>query len=168
MSALVMARLVCVPATCCWRLVSRKGRTRRSAPTSLARKRTSALRAWFNLVWVRPMCRPSASNRVAAFSRCVRRPEGRATRLVRSLSSQLLRLPQRHARARRFRDETALLIGDAALREADRLPALHHAPFGDEQAGPHRPQEIDLQLQRREALAVLERARIGESHRRIR
>src|SRR4051812_33990776 len=79
----------------------------------------------------------------------------------------LLRLAQREAGARRLRDQATLLVGDAALRQTDGAAALNDASFRDERAGPERAEEVDLQLERREAFALRERARIGEAHRRI-
>src|ERR1044072_5143678 len=47
---------------------------------------------------------------------------------------------QRHQRARGVRDEVALLVAHVALREADRLAALHHARFGAQLGVPDRLQ----------------------------
>src|SRR5918997_36804 len=73
--------------------------------------------------------------------------------------------PQRHAGARRARDEPALVVEHVALGEADRPTAADHASACEELPRPERPQEVDLQLERRERLAVLEGREEGRAHR---
>src|SRR5262245_15071434 len=57
---------------------------------------------------------------------------------------------ERQAGRRRSCHEALLRVGDVALDEAQGLPALDDPPDGPELLGPHRLQEIDLQLQGRE------------------
>src|SRR6266852_2333287 len=46
-------------------------------------------------------------------------------------------------------------------------PGLHDPPNGDERAGPDRLQEVDLELERGEGLALLEGQAVGHAHRGI-
>src|SRR6185295_1277292 len=75
-----------------------------------------------------------------------------------------LRAPQRHAGRRRARDEAVLRIQHVALDQADGVPSLDHPPVGSQRARPHRFQEVDLELERGERLALVKRAGQGRAH----
>ena len=77
------------------------------------------------------------------------------------------RAPQRHARAARARDEAALVVEDVALDEAHGAPALDDLALGAQVRPPHGLHEVDLELERREALAARELRRVGDPHRRV-
>src|SRR5439155_3371261 len=84
-----------------------------------------------------------------------------------SLAAARLLAPERHDRRAGPRHEPPLLIHDVALDQPDRPPALHDAARGRELPRPHGSYEIDLQLERRERLARVERRRPGHPHRRV-
>src|SRR3990172_11812298 len=80
------------------------------------------------------------------------------------LAPRALLAPQRHAGARGASDQSVFLIVDVALDEPHRAPALDEAPRGRDPAGPDRFQEIDLELQRGECLALVERRGVRHAH----
>src|SRR5947207_1307311 len=75
--------------------------------------------------------------------------------------------PQRHHGGAGPGDEPLLLVHDLALDEPDRAAALHDAPGGRELPRPDGLQEVDLELQRGERLALGEPRRPGHTHRRV-
>src|SRR2546428_12140802 len=100
------------------------------------------------------------SKRTASRTRWLRIPPGQRGRLA-----LLARLAaESHAGAHRTCDEPSFGIRHISLREPDRPPCLDHVSRCDQGAGPERPQEVDLQLESREALAVGEGRRIRHSH----
>src|SRR5262245_11480820 len=75
---------------------------------------------------------------------------------------------QGHARARGARDQALALVRDVALGEADGASGLDDAARRREPPRAHRLQEVDLELERRERLPLVEAGRIGDAHRRVR
>src|SRR4030095_14765282 len=69
--------------------------------------------------------------------------------------------PQRQERAAGACHQTLLVVHHVALREPHRPPALHQAPGGNEPPRPHGFEEVDLELERGEGLALLQRRRVG-------
>src|SRR5713226_7957606 len=101
-------------------------------------------------------CAPSGMR-----SENTRRPAGR-------LAAGGLGAPEgQHGRARPGH-EPLLRVHDVALDEADRPAALHDASGGGEPSRPDGLEEVDLELERRERLALVERGRPGHPHRRVR
>jgi hypothetical protein len=72
--------------------------------------------------------------------------------------------PQRQAGAGRTRDKPLLFVDDITFDEAYEPASADHPCFGAKRRFPHRPQEIDLQLQSREALICRERGVVREAH----
>src|SRR5688572_23906161 len=64
---------------------------------------------------------------------------------------------ERHARTRGVRDQALTGVDDAALGESDRPATRDHLPVGEQCPRPEGAQVVDLQLERRERLAFLER-----------
>src|SRR5438477_9283298 len=71
--------------------------------------------------------------------------------------------PQRHDGGAGPGDEPPLLVHDVALDEPDRAAALHDAPGGRELPRPDGLQEVDLELQRGERLALGEPRPVASS-----
>src|SRR6266849_2717177 len=74
---------------------------------------------------------------------------------------------QRQAGAGRLRDQPASVVGHRAFGEADGLPALDDDAVGDEMRLFDGSEKVDLELQRREALALFERRGVRHAHRRV-
>src|SRR5438876_3251323 len=72
--------------------------------------------------------------------------------------------PERHAGARGVRHQPVLRVAHVALHEADGAAGGDHAPLGAQLARPHGLREIDLELERRERLALAEKGRVGHAH----
>src|SRR5262249_38583018 len=104
-----------------------------------------------------PTIRPSSSIRVRG-PRFGRSPPRAAT--ARGLLSA-----QRHARRGGSRHEGVPLVGDVTLEQAEALAGLHEPTRRAQLRLPHRLEEIDLQLDGREGLALGERAGVGDPHR---
>src|SRR5205807_8457164 len=64
-------------------------------------------------------------------------------------------------------DAPHLIVHEVALDETDRAAAIHYAPGGGELPHPDGLQEVDLELQRGERLALGEPRRPGHAHRRV-
>src|ERR1051326_1189668 len=86
------------------------------------------------------------------------------TSVARTSAPMRLLSVEHHARRRCPGHEALLVVSDVALEEAHRLPPFHEAPRGPELGGPHGLQEIDLQLDGGEGLALRQRARVGDPH----
>src|SRR5262245_48706455 len=105
-------------------------------------------------------------------SRSVRAPAGlRGAASGRSAISRVaisaafgLRASQRHARGRRTRDQPILFVQHVALHQADGASGLDHPPAGLQRPRPHWLQEVDLELERGERLALAQRAGPGHAH----
>src|SRR5262245_7563562 len=65
---------------------------------------------------------------------------------------------QRHAGAADAGHQTPLLVEDIALDQSNGAPALDHMRLGPQRRLPHRLEEVDLQLEGGEALALLQAA----------
>src|SRR6266540_6066662 len=122
-----------------------------------------------------PTMDPSTSRRVRGSNRGIlgsgastslRAPFSTTSASRTSASMRLLPV-ERHARRRRPGHEALVVVGEVTLDEAHSLPGFHEAPDGSELGGPHRLQEIDLQLDGREGLAFRQRACVGDAHGRI-
>jgi hypothetical protein len=62
-------------------------------------------------------------------------------------------------------DQALLVVDHAALGQADGLPAGDDGAAGDQRPRPERPEVIDLQLERRERLALGQRREERHPHR---
>src|SRR6266850_2754845 len=69
--------------------------------------------------------------------------------------------------AARASDEASGLIHDVAFDETHGLAALDEVPLGTESGLPDRFEEVDLELERGEALSLFQRRRVGDAHRGI-
>src|SRR6202521_3382958 len=86
--------------------------------------------------------------------------------VVTSLTSLALR--HRHARGGSSRDQSPALVDHVGLAEQQRLPHLDHAAYRPNATFDHRPQEVDLQLDRRVPHAVFLQRGQRHPHRGIR
>src|SRR4029434_9278904 len=89
---------------------------------------------------------PSISGRVRVESAA---DTGAASEAAVALISATHRLltPEGHAGAGGARDQAILVRDHVALDETDRAAALHHVAGGHQRPGPHRLEEVDLELQ---------------------
>src|SRR5713101_4978584 len=86
--------------------------------------------------------------------------------MARMLISASLRLcsSERHSGAGGARHQSVLVVVDVALDEAHRVAALHDPPRGYEPSRPHGLEEIDLELEGGEGLALVKGGGIGHAH----
>src|SRR5258708_17961998 len=67
-----------------------------------------------------------------------------------------------------LRHRLPVFILHVALDVDDGVAALNHAGFGAKLRLPNRPEEMDVQIHRRERLVLIERAGKGQAHGRVR
>src|SRR5439155_22278432 len=97
-------------------------------------------------------------------ARMLTRPEARRWPGCSWSPSFGLLAPQGHAGAGGASYQPVLVVVNVALDEPHRVAALHDPSRGHQAPRPHGLEKIDLELERGEGLALVERGRVGHAH----